>query len=205
MPSDDEQTNGATGAEGALTSEQRAEAGRVADLQRERARRQELEGKLAALEAAQADAARKAAEEAGKHRELYEGLKPKHDEIAAKLAAYEARESARVAAVTERNAARIAALPEPFRALVPEGLDPDAASVQVERLEGIARQQSQTFAAGSQAGAGAGAGKKPTPPPECVDLARKLGKTTPEAIEAFYPVWLQTSAGKAHTAKAGAK
>jgi hypothetical protein len=52
VPPDDEQTNGATGAEGALTSEQRAEAGRVADLQKERAKRQELEGKLAALEAA---------------------------------------------------------------------------------------------------------------------------------------------------------
>lgn len=197
MPDDIVQTDGAT-TEG---QGQQGDAGEPADvlglrkaLAAERAARQAAAKEAAELRTAREAAERKAAEEAGKHRELYEGIKPKYEDAISKLTAYEAREAERIARATERNAARTAALPEPLRALVPEGLDPDATAAQIERLEGLARQQ--TYPAGSGAGAGAGGAKKPSLPPEAVAYAAQLGKTG-EAAEKLFPAWLLTPAGRA--------
>lgn len=192
-PEADADVHGATGEQAA--TEDKALKGVLADLQRERVARQAAETRAAALETAQQEARRKADEEAGKHRELYEGLKPKYEEAVAKLTAAEQREAARIAAVESRNASRIAALPETFRGLVPPGLAPDDTTAQIERIEALAKQP--TFAAGSGAGAGAGSGKKPTIPAECVAQAQRLGRDP----EKHFPTWLLTAAGQAWQAK----
>jgi hypothetical protein len=154
-----------TTTEGAKAQEDKAQKGILADLARERTARQAAEAKATALEAAQTAAAEEAAKKAGEHKALYDGLKPKYDEATAKLTAWETREAARVAALTARNAARIAALPEDFRELVPEGLDPDTATAQIEKLEARARKADPKLAQGGAAGIAAGG--KPNIPDEC--------------------------------------
>lgn len=187
MPTDSTETDGTTpgATEGAdQKAASRPDAGVLADLAKERKARQDMERRLAEFEAAKADAERKAAEEAGKHRELYEGLKPKYEEALTKLTAYEQREQARIEAVQQRNAARIAALPDDLRDLVPEGLDPDATTAQIERLEARARKADPGFAKG---GAAAGATQsKPSIPEECKAEALR-NKRDPEWW--FQNVW----------------
>lgn len=203
MPTDETQIDhGATTETGDKAGAEPADVvGLRKALAAERAARQAAAKEAADLKAAREAESAEAARKRGEFEALYNATAPKLTAAEERLAAYEAREKARTEAVTARNASRLAALPEPFRGLVPEGLDPDATTAQIERLEGIAR--AQTFPAGSGAGAGAGAGKKAAPPPECVAYARGLGKTTPEAVEAFYPTWLKTPAGMAWTAKQG--
>lgn len=78
----------------------------------ERKARQEAEALVAAIEAEKKSAAEKAATEAGEFRKLYEGIKPEHDALKGKIAAYEKAEAERTERVKARNADRIKALPE---------------------------------------------------------------------------------------------
>jgi len=109
----------------------------ISALQAERTARQELAAELEKMKEAQVARERAAAEEAGKHKELYEALKPELAAAKEQIAAYEMREATRVEALAARNAARIEALPEAYRSLVPEGLDEDDRSLQIERIEAI--------------------------------------------------------------------
>lgn len=93
--------------------------GLLTDLQAERAARKAAEAKAAEVEA-------KAAEYAAKWAEAEPKL--------GKLSEYEQREAARVEALVQQNAADLAALPEALRALVPEGLSPEATAAQIGRL-----------------------------------------------------------------------
>lgn len=196
MGVDETQTNGTQGAGtegGAGDSTQKPdakEAGQLAALIAERAKRQAAETKLAAYQAEQAEAARKAEEDAGKHRELYEKLQPEHDALKAKLTAYEERETARVEALTARNAARVEQIPEPLRAIVPTGYDADSLSAWIDGA--LPKLTSPKFAAGTLGGGGTAGGTQPIPA-EAREHAIKHGKVTPEDQQKWFQnVWLKT-------------
>ena len=204
MPPDETQTdggasNGQGDQGGAKPADERANAGILADLKRERAARQAAETEAKTLREAADKASREQAEKAGEFQKLYEGLKPQYDDLTAKYNALTKRETDRLEAVAKRNTERRDALPENLRGLVPEGLDADATTAQIERLEALAK--GQTFAAGTGAGAGSGGAKKPTIPQEAREYAIRLGKKTDDEIEKFFPSWLHTQEGKAWKAK----
>ena len=110
-----------------------------------------LEAQIA--EAAQAEAERKAAAdeaeqkrlaEQGEYKTIAERNAAKAAELEAQLAAkderiaaFEKREKKRVESVAAANTERLEKLPESLRELVPAGLDPDAASQQIAKLEGL--------------------------------------------------------------------
>ena len=95
-------------------------AGLLKDLQAERVARKAAEAKAAEVEA-------KAAE--------YAAWKAEAEPKLGKLSEYEQREQARADALVAQNVAELAALPEQLRALVPEGLTPEATAAQIGRLK----------------------------------------------------------------------
>ena len=103
----------------------------------ERTRRQEMESRLSSFEAAQKKRDEDEARKRGEFEQLYTVASSQVDILTAELDTYKAREAARVETVTAENAARLERLPENFRALVPSGLDPDAARQQIARLESV--------------------------------------------------------------------
>ena len=121
---------------------------RLEQIQAERAalaeRIAEFEAEREAQIAAQAEAERKAAEEQGRFRELYESneqtlaqLRDELDKKSAALTTYEEREQARLATKREANAERFAKLPETIQQLAVPGLaeDPDAMEVWLSKAE----------------------------------------------------------------------
>ena len=114
-----------------------ADGGRLAALKAERAKRQELEQRLAAIEAEKEANRVKLAEEQGRFKELAEERNAKLTAAEQKLADYEAREAARAEAQAAKAKAAVDALPENLQALVPEGLDADATLAQVDRLRAL--------------------------------------------------------------------
>ena len=148
------------------------EAGFLEGMKAERAKRQAAEARIAELEAADAERSRKAAEEAGQFQDLYKQTQSEAEKLRAEVEQYRAAETARIERVEARNTAALEKLPEPFRALVPEGLSPDAVSEQIQRLAALAQQDA------GPAGSRAGAGKPPKEaiPPECIAQAKQHGK-----------------------------
>lgn len=119
----------------------------------------------------EAEANRKKVEEesALEHKALAEKLKIERDELNGKLTQYEAREKARLEKLTASNAARLQALPEHLRALVPEGLDPEAAALQIEKLAALSKDERPVGARGTGGG-------KPAPSSEAETLAKQLNE-----------------------------
>lgn len=148
------------------------EAGFYAAMKAERAKRQELESRLAQFEQEQAEKARKAAEEQGEYKRLYEETTAKAASLEEEVNKYRAAEQARIEKVEARNEAALAELPENLRALVPEGMSPDAKAEQIAKLAKLA---SNDLPTGSRAGGGPKAPKEPIPP-ECSAEAQRHGK-----------------------------
>lgn len=116
--------------------------------------------RLAELSQAQEAHQRKAAEEQGKFKELFEqsdaARKTIEEQFRAaqeKVKALEGREAARLEALQARNEERLKALPEALQALVPEGLTPDQAEAQLAKLEALGGQQKavQVYSGGVRA------------------------------------------------------
>lgn len=108
---------------------------------------------------------------------------------------YREREAARVAAVEKANKDAMANLPEEWRALVPEGLDPDAAKVQIERVIKLAADSTERPTGGRAAGSGKG--KAPTEiPAACVAEAKKY-ETDPAVW--FERIWKPRMARQSNT------
>lgn len=103
---------------------------------------------LAERTAAEEEAARKAAEEAGQYEKLYGEEKARADTALQRLQALEERENTRLAAVSTDADAIVAKWPEADRALDPKGLDPDSRLRMVRQLD--ARLNSQERPAGTR-------------------------------------------------------
>lgn len=116
----------------------KALAGKGKEVERAQKERDALAAKLAKLEAAAKQRDEDALAEQGKYRELYEAEKAKAVELEKAHNALAERETERLEQVTKRNQERMKALPEHFRALMPSGITPDAASEQLSKLEALA-------------------------------------------------------------------
>lgn len=126
-----EQGNGAGNGAEAWTAERK---GILADLAREREARRTLEAKWAEVEPKLAE----------------------HAQFREKLTAFEAAEQARTEAQVKANQAAIEALPDAYRALIPEGLSPEATAAQIARIAALPQ-----AAVGVQARGGAAGGLPP--------------------------------------------
>lgn len=124
----------------------------------ERERAQALQAELDALKAANAERERKAKEEQGQFQELYQSASTELETAKAQLAEFQKRETERLERITAQAAEAAKALPENLRALVPEGLSPDATLAQVQKLQALAGQ--------SPTGTMGGGGKRPTKVPD---------------------------------------
>ena len=113
------------------------EKGMEAGLAALRKRAQEAEAQLAQFKAQQEEVARKAAEEQGEYRKLYEDLKAKHDPLAEQYEALSTREQQRIEALTTANDEALKKLPEGLRHLVPEGLGPEATAKQLQAVQAL--------------------------------------------------------------------
>ena len=131
--------------------------------------------RLAELAQAQEAHQRKAAEEQGKFKALFEqsdaakkSLEEQFRASQEKIKALEGREAARLEAVQARNEERLKALPEALQALVPEGLTPDQAEAQLAKLEALSGQQRavQVYSGGAR-------GKPMSPEEQAADHAAK--------------------------------
>jgi predicted phage gp36 major capsid-like protein len=156
----------------------------------ERARRQEMEARLASFEAAQKKRDEDEARKRGEFEQLYTAASAREAQLTAELDTYKAREAARVEAVTAENAARLERLPENFRALVPDGLDPDAARQQIARLESVLTTNTPTGGIPPRT-------VKPSEekiPEQAIREAERLGYTDPRKY--FEGVWKRRQQNK---------
>lgn len=110
----------------------------------ERKQRQELAARLAEIEAAQKKREEEAAAKRGEFEQLYTSSKTELEKAQARLAELEAAEKARIERLTASNAEALKALPENLRALVPDGLDPEAASAQIAKLAALVQRETPT-------------------------------------------------------------
>lgn len=184
------QTNGTTDAgtdAEPVALEGTHEAGLRKALIEQREAAKALKAELDRIKAAQQDAERRAAEEQGRFKDLYEAEKSKVSTYESQLSEYQEREQSRLAALADRNTQRIEALPEQFKALVPEGLGPEAVAGWLDRVPVEA--PPPPMAAGAKVGAQKVKGKIPL---ACVEQAQKYGKDP----EAWFPIWSKTDAGR---------
>ncbi len=92
-----------------------------------------------AKRAADEEAAKaKQLEDQGEYKALLEQIRTENATLKETVTKQLERETARLETVDKSNKARLAALPEQFHALVPPGLDADAAAAQIARLEPLA-------------------------------------------------------------------
>jgi hypothetical protein len=144
-----------------------------------------MEARLASFEAAQKKRDEDEARKRGEFEQLYTAASAREAQLTAELDTYKAREAARVEAVTAENAARLERLPENFRALVPDGLDPDAARQQIARLESVLTTNTPTRTV------------KPSEekiPEQAIREAERLGYTDPRKY--FEGVWKRRQQNK---------
>ena len=120
----------------------------------ERNQRKALAQQLAELQAAEQARQRKAAEEQGKFEDLYKTTQTEAEALREKVTAYEAREAARLDRVTKRNTEAVEALPDAYRALIPEGLDPEATATQIEKIKALVAADAPRHPTGAQANGG---------------------------------------------------
>lgn len=167
-----EATSGAAAPSATASPAEGAAAGLQAALLAERGRRQDLERRIAAIDAEKEAAEAAAAAERGEYRELYEKAEAARAAAAEKLDALTAREAARLERVGSDNAARLAALPEALQALVPSNLGVDTAAAQIGRLERLAAEK--TYPAGTRRGSGVAPAV--VIPDDCAAEAHRHGK-----------------------------
>lgn len=148
------------------------EAGYFKGMQAERAKRQALEARLAEIETAQQERERKAAEEQGEFKRLYEETTAKASSLEEEVNKYRAAEAARIEKLEASNEKALADLPEHLRGLVPEGLSPDA---KAEQLAKLARIAGEDLPKGGRVGS-SGKVPKETIPAECIAEAKQHGK-----------------------------
>jgi hypothetical protein len=149
----------------------------VEALQAERKARQELEKRLADIDAANKAREEKAAADAGEHRKLYESLKPEHEKATARLAELEGRETKRLEKVDARNKERLKALPEAAQ----KALKPIAATMSPDDFADWLEENGGTFGATSEgvsAGTRRATGQKAEEPipPEATAHWKKFGE-----------------------------
>jgi len=169
-------------------------------LAEERGQRQALKAQLDKIEtdkAAAEEAAKEAkAKEKGQYGPLYEAAKAELEKANQRLADYEAKEAERKTAAKAEADGIVAAWPEADRALMPAGLDAEAAIQFARKLDARLRTASSMPAgARSQSGSASDA----SPPPECVEQAKRLGKDPKE----HFVTWKQTTAGRKWLAGSG--
>jgi len=163
------------------------DGGLLKALQAERAKRQMIADELAAIKAAQDEAERKAAEDAGKHEELYKAERERAERLAAENEQFKAERDARLEQVRARNDERLGGLPDALKKaaqVVADKLTPDDLAAYLDSLPTEATQ----YAAGTRASRG----KKAGPPPECVADAKRVGKTGEE----WFPIWITLERSK---------
>jgi hypothetical protein len=168
-------------------------AGQLAALQAERAKRQDLEARLAKIETDRKAADDAAAAKSGEYKALYEPLKAEHESAKGRLAEFEKREAERTEKVKTRNDARIKALPEAAaKALAPlaANLAPEAlAEWMDEHLGALVADAGGTRPAGT---IGGGGGKKVEEPIPAAALAewerhgKRLGQSERDYFERVY-------------------
>ena len=147
----------------------------VEALQAERAKRQELEARLAKIEADGKAADEKRSQEAGDYRKLHDELKPAHEKATAELEALRKAEAKRLERISERNSARIKALPEAAQ----KALKPIASAMTPDDLADWMDEHGATFGAVIRpAGtiSGAGRGHEEAIPAEASAEWQKYGK-----------------------------
>lgn len=111
--------------------------GLQAALAAERKQRQALEAQLEQFKAVQQKAAEEAAAKRGEFEQLYTSTKVQLEALQAERDALASEKASRLEAIAAENKARLEKLPENMRALVPEGLSPEAAAAQIRRLESV--------------------------------------------------------------------
>jgi hypothetical protein len=169
------------------TTEESGEGSQARGLQQaltaERKKRQELESRLAGIEAAQREAQEAEAKRRGQFEDLYETASAELANARQELADYKQRESDRLERIIGANQQRLAALPETFRALVPDGLAPDLVAEQISKLEAVLVQNTPTGGIPPRTGKVA-EDKIPT---ECIKEAERYGYT--DARNYYNRVW----------------
>lgn len=162
----------------------------VEALRAERKARQELETKLAKLDADRKAAEEKAAADAGEYRKLYEPTKAELDATKAELAKHEAAAAARTERLAARNDARIKALPE----AACKAVSALAGKLSAEDLADYLDEHGTTFGADERRPAGTVSnGKKPVEDPipaEALAEWERHGKRLGQSDRSYYEnVW----------------
>jgi len=169
--------------------------GLQAALTDERAKRQALEARLAAIETAATKAATAKAKKRGEFESLYNSLQETASAQLSELEGLRAKETARTEALKTSNAERLAALPEEWRDLADPESAPEKLSKQLARLEKrIGVEQTRP------------AGAPQTKPPRKGDHAipracKASAKHHRRDPKAWYPIWLKTREGRDWLAK----
>ena len=156
----------------------------------ERKQRQALAAKLAEIEAAQRKREEEAAAKRGEFEQLYSTSKTELEAAQARLAELEAAEKARTERLTAANAEALKALPENLRALVPDGLSPEAAAAQIAKLNAIVARDAPPTG-------GIPPFKKTGNDPVIPEACKRSAAKHRRDPKAWYPIWLKTAEGKA--------
>ena len=151
-------------------------------LKSERARRQEMEARITAMETEKAAAEQLAAEKRGEFKQLWEASQEELLSIREQLLSHETRDAARAERLTAANVERLQALPETFRALVPAGLDAEATAEHLAKLESVLSQNTPTGGIPPVRGPQS----VETIPQECILEAERYGYTD---ARKYFPVW----------------
>lgn len=149
----------------------KAEVGQIAAIKAERERRQAAEAKIAEMEAAQEAARLKAAEEQGEFKKLYEESTGKLSALEEELNALRAEKAARLEAAKAEADRALEELPEDLRALVPDGLSPEAKLAQVRKVAALSKKEK---APTGTRGAGGGRVKAPEMSPQEANEVQKM-------------------------------
>lgn len=114
-------------------------AGILRDLQAETKRRQDAEARLAAREAAEAEAQREAAEKRGEFERLYKSTDEQLKAATAELEAFRKQAQAHTEREATARKARWDALPEQFKGLRVDGLPAEAEETLLKQAEALAK------------------------------------------------------------------
>ena len=166
---------------------QAAKAAEAKKRQAAEQRAAELEQRLAEFEAAQQKREEEAAAKRGEFEKLYTDLKAQFDPLTEKLSAYEKREQERTEALTKANAEALEQLPENMRALVPEGLDPEAKAAQIRKLAALVTDETPRGGFAPRKGP-KGEGKGPIPE-HVVSEALRYGYSEDNVRSYYEKVW----------------
>ena len=190
MGIDAENTDGGDQQQETPAAVSQVESNHLKALQAERDRRKAAEDRIAAIEAAKEEAEVEAAKQKGQYKDLFEKAEAERVRLAEANATYEAQKAERESKAVEDANAIVAAWAETDRGLDPKGMSPEERLNHVRMLDARLKTQAPV-AAGTRTGTGQRTVTQP--PPECVAMAKRLGRDP----EDFMPTWLATTAGKA--------